>query len=199
MIIKCQVGIQRDTVFPRDELIITPHFEVAQGIIFGGVEADDLADDLANAVSSWHATGAQTRVKVYNAQAPRPSFPLAEKIVNAPNAPASSVPRELAMCLSYYAERNQPRTRGRLYIPLAAWMTGPGSLDGRPSAGVRSRVEELVPIFAALGGANVDWVVYSRADDDARKVTNYWIDDEWDTVRSRGLRPTTRTSGTTSG
>ena len=30
-------------------------------------------------------------------------------------------------------------------------------------------------------------------------VTNWYVDDEWDVVRSRGLRATTRTAGTTSG
>jgi hypothetical protein len=39
-------------------------------------------------------------------------------------------------------------------------------------------------------------VVYSRREKVARPVTNYWVDDEWDTVRSRGLRSSTRVTGT---
>jgi len=29
-------------------------------------------------------------------------------------------------------------------------------------------------------------------------VSNWWVDDEWDTVRSRGLRPDIRVTGTVS-
>jgi hypothetical protein len=71
--------------------------------------------------------------------------------------------------------------------------------SARPTSAVRNRVAELVPILAGLGGLDVDWVVYSRVTDTARKVTNWWVDDAWDIQRRRGLRPTTRTEGTTSG
>jgi hypothetical protein len=40
------------------------------------------------------------------------------------------------------------------------------------------------------------WVVYSRKTGGDAQVTNVWVDDEWDTVRSRGLRGTVRDLGT---
>lgn len=199
MIIRAQVGVQLDSAFPRDEMVITPHFEVAQGPVWGGADGQALADDLCQAYETWHGLTAQTRVKLYDAQADAPNYPLATKVRQTGASPPAQVPREVACCLSYYAGRNVPRKRGRLYIPAAAWMTGPGSLTGRPSDGVQTRVSELVSVFAALGGVNCDWVVFSRRNDDADKVTNWWVDDEWDTVRSRGLRPTNRKQGTTAG
>ena len=72
-----------------------------------------------------------------------------------------------------------------------------GPLTTRPSQTTRDKVAELAPILAALGGVDVDWSVWSKVDGQARAVTNWWIDDEWDTQRLRGLRGATRTEGTT--
>jgi hypothetical protein len=62
-----------------------------------------------------------------------------------------------------------------------------------------TKVMALGPIFANLGGSDVDWIVWSRKNHTATKVQNYWVDDEWDTVRSRGLKRSTRQVATTSG
>ena len=53
--------------------------------------------------------------------------------------------------------------------------------------------------FANLGGVNVDWQVYSPTDGVGRTVKSYWCDDEWDTMRSRGLRSTMRQTAVTDG
>jgi hypothetical protein len=37
-----------------------------------------------------------------------------------------------------------------------------------------------------------NWVVWSRKLKQANGVNHYWVDDEWDTVRSRGMRSTKR-------
>jgi hypothetical protein len=116
---------------------------------------------------------------------------------NATGQSASGNPRELAICLSFYADRNIPRHRGRLYFP--APIVAGSSLSVRPSSIAMNAVAAFVPVFAGLGGVDVDWVVWSEKDRTARKVTNWWVDDEWDVVRSRGLRPTTRLTGSTSG
>jgi hypothetical protein len=52
------------------------------------------------------------------------------------------------------------------------------------------------PTFGKTLPSGVAWVVWSRKDQVARPVTNYWCDDEWDTVRSRGLKAVTRQTGT---
>lgn len=197
MIIRAQIGIQLDSAFPRDEMVITPHFLIRQ--VPFSADFDQLANDLAVGYETWHGRTTQTRVKIYDAQEDAPNFPKATKTRQTGVTAVSEVPRDVAVCLSYYSETNIPTRRGRLFLPAAAWMTGPSSLTGRPSAGVRGKAQELVSLFSGLGGIDVDWCVYSRKKDAAYTISNWWVDDEWDTQRSRGLRATTRTSGTTSG
>jgi hypothetical protein len=68
----------------------------------------------------------------------------------------------------------------------------------RPTGQQMNRVAEWAVPLQDLGGVDVDWVVFSRTDGQARPVTNFWVDNEWDTVRARGLRSDTRILGTTS-
>jgi len=109
----------------------------------------------------------------------------------------SNTPREIALCLSYYAGQNTKRYRGRLYIPHA-WLTGaggatPGGATMRPTATHMAKAAEFATVLtpARLNGNN--WCVASTVDKVGRDVTNAWVDDEWDVIRSRGLRGTTRT------
>lgn len=190
---KLQTQISADSQFVRDRAVITPHFDDS-GI---GTDPQGLCDDLAEALASYFPTPREVTVKAYDAQGSIPVLPQGERTVNLGLAPASSHPRELAVCLSFYGTRNVPRQRGRLYLPLYA-LGFTGQMPTRPSATIMSKVMALAPIFEQLGGPDVDWCLYSKTTDKAWPVTNYWCDDEWDVVRSRGLRSTTRQLGTTS-
>jgi hypothetical protein len=187
---KLQTAFSVDTLLPKDQLIITPHFDD------GGIlqDAQGLCDDLAAALNGWDNATRQIRVTAYDAQGTVPVLPQGEAIVNPNLSPATVGVREVALCLSFYAGENRPRQRGRLYIPAA--LGGIGTGTARPNSTQREKVGALATIFADLGGLDVDWSVYSRVDDDARPVTNWWVDDAWDIQRSRGLEPTTRLSGT---
>jgi len=192
---KLETSFVMDSALPRDRLVITPH--VNQQL---GTDPQGLCDDLAAAVSAWWGVAGEVRVRAYDAQGTPPVYPAAEAIVNPGGAPPGSAPREVAICLSFYSERNIPRQRGRLYIPWTVLLAGGGvgATGLRPSQLAIDKVGALAPILSDLGDASDDWSVYSRTDDDARGVTNWWVDDEWDTIRSRGLRATARTSGTVS-
>jgi hypothetical protein len=185
---QCEFGA--DSPLKRDRLVITPHF-LDQGPT---TDPGNLCQGLANGLSAWSASSREVRVTAYDALGGPPNSPLASKVVNENLFPATSGPREVALCLSFYSHQNEPRKRGRLYIP---WTMVLPANTPRPSSGTRDKVAELAPLFANLGGADVDWCVYSRADDEFKPVTHWYVDNEWDTVRSRGLRPTDRTSGTT--
>lgn len=200
-IIRSQIAVWQDSLLPRDAFVITPHFrrefDVSDPV--AGTQWQALADDLATGVHNQLPTYTQIEVKLYDAEAAPPSYPKARAIRNEGTVRTSLVPRELAVCLSYYADRNVPRQRGRLYMPYALFATS-SDAGLRPPANIRTAVlPAFVGLFENLGGANVDWVVWSRLQQIARKVTNYWVDDEWDIMRKRGLRATTRNSGTTSG
>lgn len=192
-VLRMQVSVWQDSLAPRDAINITPHFEMTGAL----QDADALCESLADAIAGYYAGEGQIRVRSYDAEGTPPVYPNGEAIRNLGLAPASTVNREVAICLSYYAGQNRPRQRGRLYIPCS--LIGQAPSSPRPSAAAISSVAALVPILAGLGGVDVDWVVWSRVDQEARKVTNWWVDDTWDTQRRRGLAATTRTTGTTSG
>lgn len=193
------VGWQLDTAFPRDALWINPTFNVQT---LGGVADQALADDLCTAIKSWTVPNCQVTTKVYDREAEHshvsggaPVLPLATKVLGSGLSPQSGLPRELAVCLSFYSQPNTPRRRGRLFVPACA--TGGATLTEKISSTMRTKIAALVPIFTNLGGANVDWGVYSMKDGAFRKATDWFIDDDWDVQRRRGLKTTTRTTGTT--
>lgn len=192
-IYRMQCSWQVGSAFPRDRMVIDPVFRDS-GV---GTDPEGLVEDLATALSAWSASTNELVVKAYNLEDPIPRLPKATAIRNEGAIGEAGLPRELALCLSFYSGVNQPRRRGRLYVPLVM-IAGFGSMPARPSSALMNKVLSLGPIFADLGGADVDWSVYSTRDSTARAVSNYWVDDEWDVVRKRGLRPTTRVAATAS-
>lgn len=197
--IRCQIQIQRAGDLPRDFVTNTCFFNVTEVPgIWGPADYQALAVDAMNAWHDFRVYPSNTAVisaKVYEMQDPEPREVRGYAARAVSNVGASAEgPREVALCLSFYSERNIPRRRGRLYI--GPWASN--FMTMRPSANVRQEAADLAAALQGIGGVDVDWQVYSRADNAYRKVTNWWVDDEWDTQRSRGLRATTRESGTTS-
>lgn len=192
-IYRLQCSFACDTLLPRDRMVITPHFDVASPL----PDLDALCEDLATALDTWDTAAHEITVKAYDAQGTPPVYPVGDAIRNVGASPATFGPRELACCLSFYAERNIPRQRGRLYIPAA--MATPTSMgEIRPNSALMQKVADLAPIFGSLGGNDVDWCVFSRLNNTMRSVSHWWVDDEWDVMRSRGLRGSTRLTGTVS-
>lgn len=132
--------------------------------------------------------------KIYDMEQAEPRVPLETKygvglVANSPGGP-----REVALCLSFYSTTNIPRRRGRLYV--GPWHSG--IMAQRPEVlQAMNKCRDLAIGLTNLGGTDVDWMQYSQVNNLANKVTNWWCDNEWDTVRSRGLRGTSRISGVT--
>ncbi len=160
-------------------------------------DPDQLAQDAANLWGTGFRMYPQgvTRItaKIYDMDQPEPRLPLATKMSGAQTANEGSGPSEVALCLSFYATVNQPRRRGRLFI--GPFLTG--AMAQRPSAGLRTELGVLATGIANLGGVDVDWMQYSPTLNVGNKVTNWWVDNEWDTIRSRGLKGTERLTGVT--
>ena len=109
--------------------------------------------------------------------------------------PASGIPREIALCLSYYTTYNRPRYRGRLFLP-AHWLTNIPQLRPLDSEMTKA-LGFATSVLQAGMPAQTNWVVWSTIEKKSMGgVNNIWCDDEWDTMRSRGLGPTKRTVGT---
>jgi len=200
----CQWNV--GTTLPRDVMQITPCFEHDDiGGLLDGPGYQTLAADLCLALSNKVGADKQLTVKLYDiaedahkGDGKPPNRPKATAVRNVGNSAESTQPRELALCLSFYGGSNAPHQRGRLYIPAGLLMAA-GALAVRPSAGILTTLGGWNTVFASLGGANVDWIVWSPTRNTATKVTNWYVDDEWDVQRRRGYKPTTRTVGTTSG
>ena len=136
----------------------------------------------------------EINVRAYDMSDAVPRLPAGDASMDLPVG-VDGGPREVALCLSYFAGRNVPRLRGRMYIgPFSAAV-----MAQRPSSTEMGRLTALAEGISGLGGVNVQWVQYSPTTGDFTNVSDYWVDDEWDTVRSRGLRGTTRLTGTVSG
>lgn len=179
---RAQISFQMDTEFPKDAVSINPHYE--------GTNPQALADALKTNLLAHSNIGAVQpfKIKVYDAAAPPPSYPLAEAS-NVAAARVSTMPREVALCLSFYSGFNRPRLRGRVYIPGNLI---PGTPGLRPTGTQMTSVLSWVDALNVPAGSVGKWEVWSKIEKAGSYVTNAWCDDEWDTMRSRGLSPTTR-------
>lgn len=182
MIFLAKISFQLDSAFPRDAVTISPHYfgDDAQGLA-NALKTNLIANTLIGATMPF-------TIKVYNAEKAPPNYPLAQA-TNGSGSHNTNVPREVALCLSYYSTYNRPSYRGRLFIPAAFVQ---GQVDLRPTS---TQIANALSFKTALGSglpAQTNWVVYSRKLGQSFGVSNVWVDDEWDTVRSRGLKSTTR-------
>lgn len=186
-LLKLVVSSCADTILARDRTVNTFHLN-KEGL--GTGDADALAADAIGVFQQWYGNAREIRCDVYEARGPAPHFPVGSAIVNEGVAPQSASAREVAVCLSYYGERNLPRTRGRMYLGVGS--AGLNSNGPFIPTSFRGFALDLADGIAGLGGLDVDWQVYSPTSDAAENVQHAWVDDEWDTIRSRGLRATTR-------
>lgn len=193
--IRCQVALRTVQVLARDDIVNT--FYLDQGAPFLSVDYQSLADDIAALWATYRVYPlgvASVQVRLYDMADATPREPQAEAELEITPSGVSA-PREVALCLSYFRGRNQPRLRGRMYI--GPWRQI--SMDLRPAeATTMAELQELAEGLQGLGGPDVDWVQYSPTSASHGPVTDWWVDNEWDTVRSRGLVGDSRITGTTS-
>lgn len=182
MILLAKISFQLDTAFPRDAVTINP--------CYFGDNAQALADALKTNLMASTSVSTTTpfRVRVYDAQKQPPSYPLAEAS-NGTGFRTTDMPRELALCLSYFSTYNRPGSRGRLYIP--ATFVG-GALGLRPTVAQQNTALGWHNALSKGLPAQHNMVVYSRLKDQSFGVSDFWVDNEWDVVRSRGLRGDSR-------
>lgn len=137
-------------------------------------------------------------VKFYELPGLEPNYPYHETEFSF-GTPGSGtpLPAEVALCLSFQAQRTpglpQARRRGRIYLGP---MQDTANDDGRPSTSIITSIldaaETLAASIAAVSSAQA-WAVWSPTAGEAVEITELWVDDAFDTQRSRGLARTTRT------
>lgn len=171
------------------------------------VEAEGFADKLITfygAVDSFFSALLSTStnaasVTTYDMSDPLPRIPVNTKTFTLTTG-ALTLPPEVAICLSFQgikiSGQPQSRRRGRVYLgPLSDNAQDTG---GRPTSTVISTSQAAATALAATptpGVAGI-WAIYSPTDAQTVPVDNGWIDNEFDTVRSRGRRAVTRNTWT---
>jgi hypothetical protein len=197
---KFATSVWVDSLMPRDAVMINPHFRFT-------VQPTDwttVATAYMNAVRGWIGGSFtnQMQLKIYHDkrwEKGQVNPPVFTRQTNTGDITTTSgMPREVALCLSFYSVNNTRRWRGRVYVPMFLLASG-AQIGARPTSIQRDKLGALATIFAAVDGANGQWCVYSPTDDQNYPVTDWWCDDEWDTQRRRGLRSTTRTGAAITG
>lgn len=105
------------------------------------------------------------------------------------------MPREMAICASFFSHRNMPRRRGRVFLgPLRQAV-----LDDRGGVvdTARTTILEASQRLASEGaGDNLDWSVLSAKNQKAYPITAGWVDNEFDSQRSREMKANARDAWT---
>jgi hypothetical protein len=201
--VRIQVFTHKAGDLPRDHIVNTVYFRVIQ--VDPTVETDYLALAVATRDAfrnrAQHPSDYLVGAKAYNMDdaKPRPVKALAPSVAVAFPSGLTG-PLEVALCLSYYSGSNVKRKRGRIYV-------GPqqqAQMSPTPGIGPQNANMALATALGNVGGPNVDWCLYSPTNEalpggpgPLSKITNVWCDNEWDTVRSRGRRATSRLTATT--
>lgn len=189
-----QFSVAGHSALPRDRFVTTAWFDVDSVSIIEQTDWDNLASDALNAWSE--QLGSPSReisVKVYMADDPKPRPIKAQKTQNVGQSGNLTYPGEVALCLSFYGERNLPRTRGRMFLPLFGITGSPGD---RPTVAQMNSALSWADKLANLGGVNVDWCWHSPTAQNHGPVKHAYVDDEWDTQRSRGRKSENRVTRT---
>lgn len=184
-IYRVSMSFPYDTALPKDAITVNPHFNANDASAL-------LAALKANLIAYNPVTTHPFTLKAYVAGQPAPNYPVATASQTG-TPPSSSCPREIALCLSYYSTYNRPRFRGRLYLP-ASWFTS--VVNVRPSGAIIDGVLNFATaVLTKSLPAQANWVMWSDRDGKSQGgVSDIWCDDEWDTIRSRGLSSTMRTT-----
>lgn len=191
------VSLRNLTEPPKNAISNTLYFE----IIGVGADLQAIADDVATVYQRSRdgdvagnlplfPTNWQIDVRVYDLADAKPRPIKAQKTIGG-GAASTLGPREVALCLSYYADRNLPRTRGRIYLgPFRGTTTG----SEKPTDALLQGAMDHGSRLGNIGGANVLWSVHSTVSGETNHIKHIWCDDAWDTMRSRGLAATKRST-----
>lgn len=209
---RCLVTLNNDTLQPVDQVTNTWHFQTPGAVADAGTAILDNIDAFYSAISTYlsiNLTGTG-EIDLYDLEDPEPRAPVFNGSFTA-GVGTNALPNEVAVALSYQAPivsgTNQARRRGRLFIgPLATNVMATGTGDQRVASGFRNALvaaAEALMDDTTLPG--LVWSVFSPTTagappwsaatlgDSFFTVTNGWVNDAFDTMRSRGAAPTTRT------
>lgn len=195
-----QVVIPATSNVVADACVNRWHFDLTGG----GDPIGSVGAALISFYNAWAAYRASlmtwegTRLKVYDLTQPEPRVPVSDTLLGLSSAKGTTtMPPEVSLCLSFQAETvsglNQKRRRNRVYLGPTNEVANEPS--GRPATLMLTDLQAAAQALLNSSGTNPDWAwtVYSTfTPTSVVPVQNGWIDDEWDTQRRRGRKPTVR-------
>lgn len=210
---RVQVRFQKNSGLPEDVFINTFYFRTAtlntvaenaasMATMLDAFYGDTFAPQSGSLGSLMPDVFQSIRYVFYDLGQATPRYPVVpsgseDPFINASWSPPASggaeLPEETAICCSF-AAGNGPRRRGRVF--LGPWKDSVlETVNGhtRPTQNIRERIA-LASENMAASSQNATWVVVSPSDAGAYDVVSGWVDNAFDTQRSRGPAPTTRTT-----
>jgi hypothetical protein len=197
-----QVSMPVTDTLPRNRFSNTIHLEHTIGSI-ADTDLGSMCDDIIELWQVKYANAAnEVMCKAYDVDAV-PNYPRATRVVNVGTPWQTSHPREIALVLSYSGTNaGNKNERGRIYLAPQLTSTG-GTLGLRPTQAVLDWALGWYTTGNAslpdLGGVDWKFGVWSRNLKDFTQTQKAWCNDDWDVVRSRGLRESTRVTATREG
>jgi hypothetical protein len=215
--ITAQAVIGSASGLARDVFVNTFHFNKIPGGRPSDADLDNLGhlirdfytvniDSADGTIDSWFSQAVsrgvdKCQVKLYRLDDAPPRAPhVVPFTLGAYAGSSEGLPREVALCLSYKAlTKPGPRGRGRIYVgPLRHEVVSHVTVgEYRPgNTFMGSLLTAGIALKNLSGAANLPWQVYSKMDSvqHMHTVTDLWVDNEFDIIRARGLRPTGRRS-----
>ena len=211
-LVRAQVNLPYATGLPEDVVVNTLYFDTGANPLNNamgteitlrlGAAYSQIAPYLSAYLS--RATGA-VQVKLFDMATSEPRAPFNPGwAFTLPAASTNtSLPLEIALCLSYTSSTNAgttARNRGRVY--LGPWVStqssgGTGGTVPRPN---QALIDELIDFGESLdttiAESAVGWRQYSPTGGVNGPVTRIWVDNEFDIQRRRGVKATARTEAT---
>lgn len=201
-IVRVQVRIPASSGVPEDLAINTFHFTAVDTVEGTRALLQDAVHDFYEALDAWKSasmTWQNATFRMYDLDDPEPRVPIDEGTLGLTATGGSqTMPRELAVCVSYHAEfvsgSSAGRRRGRIYFgPLAS--TASDSSGRVTSTLLTAAVTAGSGLLTASNAASDwAWVVWSPTSGQAYPVVGGWVDNEFDVQRRRGMTATVRTS-----
>lgn len=158
----------------------------------------DLYDDLRSGNALRGIAVGPHLVKFYDIDGGIPNYPKWEETFNLEAAGgAIELPMEVALAISYsnLLATTVPRGRRRGRIYISGW-TESANDGGRPiTANVNSTLAAFSNYVQAVNAIDeLQAGIWSRANDQVYPIQEAHVDNEWDTMRSRGGKATSRAS-----
>lgn len=209
-VIRVQNVLQGLSGLPEDRYINTFHFvcsspeesadPIVQGIVrdqvrafFNTVQTGNTVAVGARISSGVSRAADASEVRSYNLNDPEPRESIIDTYTLVAPTVAGGLPSEVAVSLSYYGGRNLASRRGRVFIgPLTTNVTDGGN-PPRVSSAFRdillnAAADALIPSLVG----NPKWVVNSETTGQVWVISDAWVDNAFDTIRSRGEQATSR-------